>query len=210
MISIVESAETFLSDEMQNFIANERKKTQKKWVFDILEGKREVKSVLYWDPDGRFLIVPSTPYNEKNLKGYMVIFKDNSLRCMRDLRGKHINLLVDACEAAYRVIPPSFTHASIHYHPSVYQLHIHFRQPCDINLNDSRVFTLFLILVCLVINPNFFVETSLVFTTHNETELVRLLRRQSQIINKRTFTSCVKPVLRINVHPHVNPATYPN
>eukprot|EP00961_Rhodomonas_salina_P117616 1582942-Rhodomonas_salina.3 len=61
------------------------------------------------------------------MKGYIAICTDTSLRCLRDLRGSHVAMLERLRDECLAVLPEDVVQCSIHYHPSVYQLHVHFR-----------------------------------------------------------------------------------
>jgi len=145
---------------MQRFIYNERSKHQKKWIFDIIKGSREKIQIIYRDTQNRFVIVP-TEENKKKKKSYLVIFCDKDLKSIRDLRQEHIPLLLEVCQKIKNYIPVGFSHASFHYHPSVYQLHLHVKQE---NTNEDanwRIYPLSYVLLALSINENFFKEATL-------------------------------------------------
>lgn len=170
---------------MQAFITSERRKPQKQWIFDIIEGRREQHAVLYRDPGERFVILPATTDGKRRSKGYIAIFLDTSLRCIRDLRKEHVPLLLDVCAAGARILPREFSHASFHYHPSVYQLHVHFRQHKDIEVGNPRIYPVCFVVLCLSINERFFENCALRFKVHEESPLLQVLQNL-RVVKPRT------------------------
>lgn len=181
---ISETCEHYNSDEMQSFINNECQKPQKQWIYNIIEGRREQEAVLYRDPDARFLIVPSTSDSKRRPRGYIAIFMDTSLRSIRDLSKDHVPLLLEVCSAGARVLPKEFSHTSFHYHPSVYQLHIHFKQHKDIEVNNPRIYPVCFVVLCLCFNADFFRNCTLRFKAHEESPLLQTVQHLKKAGNK--------------------------
>lgn len=175
MIEVSETRGVFFGREMQRFIEEECKKPHKQWIYEIIDGRREQQSILYQDPESRFLILPSTSDLRRRPRGYIGIFTDKTLRTIRDLRKKHIDLIVDACNAAAKILPRSFSHASFHYHPSVYQLHIHFREHKDIEVGNTRVYPVQFVLLCLSIESTFFYNSTLKYKINPDSNVVKIV-----------------------------------
>ena len=179
MIHVSETSQAYLSLPVQTFIENECKKPHKQWIYAIIDGQREQQSIIYTDPAKRFVILPSVPDPRRRHLSYLAIFSDTSLRSIRDLRGEHVRLLIDVCTAAASVLPDEFAHASFHYHPSVYQLHMHFRHPKDVDLSNPRIYTVGFVILCLAIKPDFFQTCTLKFRAHGESALVRSVQQHT-------------------------------
>jgi len=155
-----ETQEKYESDNMQKFIYTERSKTQKKWIFEIIKGARERIQIVFRDPQNRFVIIPSDE-NRKKKKSYLVIFCDRELKSIRDLRQKHVPLLLEVCKKLQEFLPVGFSHASFHYHPSVYQLHLHVQTEHVEDLENWRIYPLSYVILALSVNTNFFKEATL-------------------------------------------------
>lgn len=112
------------------------------WVYNILEHKKEVESILYEDPDPKlgFIILPDLKWDQKTLSSLYLqgIVHDRSLRSLRDLKKHHAPLLRNIRDKAALVAQQRFglrlqpepesrgmLRCFIHYHPSFYHLHVH-------------------------------------------------------------------------------------
>ena len=170
-----ESSQMFFGNNMQKYIAEQTMRKDKKWIYDVIKNKREQDTILYRDFDNRFVILPSTEANGY-IKGYLVIFTDPKLTCLRNLKGQHIPLLLEVLEVCQYVIPVEFCHASFHYHPTVYQLHLHFKRYAKIELKNPRVYPLTYVILVLAIDPNFFQTASMNVRLYDTCPLAKLLK----------------------------------
>lgn len=127
MLLFSETTAMFESEGMQEFISKHRSRHSKRWIFEIIEGERESDAVLHRDSKGAFLLLPCMTDTLGKMKGHIAICTDPSLRCLRDLRGEHVPMLERLRDECLAVLPDNVAQCSIHYHPSVYQLHVHFR-----------------------------------------------------------------------------------
>eukprot|EP00961_Rhodomonas_salina_P213512 2883551-Rhodomonas_salina.1 len=168
----------FESAVMQNFIRQQQAKETKQWVYEVLEGTREIEDVVYRDTESRFVLLPCPADAQGRRKGYIAIVADRALRCLRDLRGEHTDLLREIRDTCLRHLPPDIRHASIHYHPSVYQLHIHFRSVRTVKADDPRTFELDEILFKLDRDPMHYKKADLVYSLPPASEIARLYRQQ--------------------------------
>ena len=103
------------------------------WILDIFNGHSEQESIMY--DDENFLIVTDSKhfFDGKNQKKVhlLVLCKDLNLRTMRDLRGKHVNMLMDIYKTSVGLMKKKFDISSknvrcyFHYIPTNFALHIH-------------------------------------------------------------------------------------
>ncbi|CAO1635443.1 unnamed protein product [Sympodiomycopsis kandeliae] len=107
------------------------------WVYNILDGKKEVENVIYRndDPLNGFIILPDLKWDQKTLESlYLIaIVQDRSIRSIRDLTSDHIPLLQSIADTASKITSEKYNLSSsrnglrcfIHYQPSYYHLHVH-------------------------------------------------------------------------------------
>lgn len=177
MFEVAETNHLFFSNEMQKFISAECQKPNKQWIYDIVAGNREKSSVLYRDKQNRFLILPNKGEPDKKKNGYIAIFADKTLRSIRDLRSEHIPLILDVCTAGLDTLPSKFSHVSFHYHPSVYQLHMHFRKPKEVEKNNWRIIPTPFVLFCLSVKGDFFSHATLRLKLHHDSHLCQTIQK---------------------------------
>jgi hypothetical protein len=133
-----ETADVFKSEAMQRYIRAQTKRPSKQWVYDIVHKRREREHVIYRDDELGFVLVPCPSDSAHARKGYIAIVYDARLRCLRDLRGSDVLLLQTLKQVCLQRLPDDVTHCSVHYHPSVYQLHVHFRTPAQAKCSEAR------------------------------------------------------------------------
>jgi len=103
-----------------------------KWIYNIIDGLDEQESILY--KDHLCIIIPSYTWINKNIEQLHILCLplDKTLRCLRSLEGKHIELLQYIKNKTIKIIKEHYdideTQLKIflHYEPSTYHLHIHF------------------------------------------------------------------------------------
>lgn len=105
------------------FIDSERVK--KKWIFEVIDGHREVDRVIYQDEE-----ISIVKDNER-FSNWLAIFKDKELRSIRSLDGTHIPLLQRALTTIKEKMHKEKYMVYFHYPPSVWQLHLHVAPLCD-------------------------------------------------------------------------------
>jgi len=97
---------------------------------------------------------------------YLVIFKDESLKTIRDLRGKHMPLLREIECTVMRWIEAHHHHKYymyFHYMPSVFQLHLHVNSN-TVHINKHRAHHLSFVMQKLEKNHEHF-KTALILTS---------------------------------------------
>lgn len=126
------SPKDYYSDEVQNFIERNRTDLRNRWIFNIVDGRipateMVLKTCPQWTlcrqvhgPDGKWLVV----------------LHDETLQSLRDLRGKHINLLTSMQEDVKMALKQHYGNKAVskfmffmHYLPSTFQAHIHVHCP---------------------------------------------------------------------------------
>ena len=118
-----------------------------KWIYNIIDGFDEQESILY--KDQLCIIIPSFTWINKELKELHILCipLDKSIRCIRSLEGKHIELLKYMKNKTLKIIKEIYDIDEIylkvflHYEPSTYHLHIHFihidHQTCSSSIEYS-------------------------------------------------------------------------
>jgi m7GpppX diphosphatase len=150
---VLETPEMHESKPMQAYISREVCKPSKQWIHEVLSSRREADRVklrtesLVLLPD-----VNSFPKRSKDVTWqdarwrlkrpqssfhWLAVVTDTRIHTLRDLRGEHLPMLAalytDCCqkirdETGYG---PEQIMAFVHYPPSVYQLHVHFKYPLN-------------------------------------------------------------------------------
>ena len=120
---VICDAEAYHSSKVQKFMLQDRK--EKPWIFNILKtdipGETVFLKTTQW-------ILCLDKHHGTDVR-YLVIFKDKSLKTIRDLRKNHIPMLLTMYKQVKEWLKK---HASnddwefyFHYMPSVFQLHLH-------------------------------------------------------------------------------------
>jgi len=106
------------------------------WVYNILDGKTEVDRVILDDPDpdSGFKLIPDlkSSSDDKDIHLVAICYR-RDIRCLRDLNNQHLILLKNILTKGTKVVKETYKTTSgqirsyIHYHPSFYHFHVHFR-----------------------------------------------------------------------------------
>ena len=205
MILVQETQSMYEGLEMQKHIQRQTTLKNKQWVYHILCGTREQDRVIYTDPEKRFLLLPGMGDVREKSSGYIAIVADPLLKCLRDLRGHHVHFLQELRDKCMQHLPVHFDQCSIHYHPSVYQLHIHFRTKEDKSHNDLRVFMLDTVIENLLSDTLYYKTTCLTFSVPMTSDFVRYVGKSTRFQNDAN--NCTKKnnrcVRRFNQRPIV-------
>jgi m7GpppX diphosphatase len=110
--------------------------SNKQWLDDIIEGRKEQELILYQDKD--FILLISDKWTDNNIDHLRILsfFKNKKLKSIRDLTNANIKLLEKVKNKSCEVIKEKYNFTEdqlkifFHYRPSVWQLHLHF-----VNLN---------------------------------------------------------------------------
>ena len=128
-----------------------REKSEKRgaWIDEIIRGEKEQNKVIYKNDD--VVVVKDSKWrkdeDEKDMH-YIMLFADDNLTCIRDLKGQHISMLQHGMEEGLRQIEGKHgmtrerLRIYFHYHPNYYRLHVHIvaHSSCTIAMNNSIVF----------------------------------------------------------------------
>lgn len=109
------------------------------WVFNIIEGRKEVEDVIYRTPLGEagdegFLLLPDLNWDRKTTEALHLlgIVERRDIWSLRDLRVKHIPWLehmktkfIEATEKVYPNVERDQLKLYVHYQPTYYHFHVH-------------------------------------------------------------------------------------
>ena len=111
-----------------------REKSQKReaWIDEIIRGEKEQEKVIYKNND--LVVVKDSKwrtYDDDKEMHYLMLFADENLTCIRDLKGQHIGMLQHGMDEALQKIEEKHgmtrerLRIYFHYHPNYYRLHVH-------------------------------------------------------------------------------------
>lgn len=126
-------------DKVRPFMQTNREEGHLNWVYNIIEGHKEVEDVIYRTPLGRdgdegFLMLPNLHWDRNTIETLHLlgIVERRDLWSLRDLKKKHIPWLrhmkaklIDATVKTYPQIDTDQLKLFFHYQPTYYHLHIH-------------------------------------------------------------------------------------
>lgn len=102
------------------------------WVRRIFDGTAKGEVIFMETED--YYLMPDFKWNQRQEDLYLlVLFKSLELKSMRDLTSDHIELLETADKTVKEYIfeqynlEPQYIRSFLHYHPSTWQLHIHYQ-----------------------------------------------------------------------------------
>ncbi|KAI4091058.1 MAG: hypothetical protein LQ339_008195 [Xanthoria mediterranea] len=137
--TVTESPQIY-KDHIRPYIAKQREDGRLDWVFNILEGRKEQKDIIFRDPgqDGAkeeaFLLAPDLNWDRKTLTSLhlLALVERRDLWSLRDLKKSHVvwlkhirGKLVEATVEKYPEIDRDQLKLYMHYQPTFYHLHIH-------------------------------------------------------------------------------------
>ena len=114
---------------------------------------------------------------------WLAVATDTSLRTLRDLRGCHIPMLItlytQTCQKIHEEsgTPIDQIMAYVHYPPSVYQLHVHFKHPVgpQVTHDSFRIHPLASIINNLKIDSDYYAKSIIQLPVYSHTELYTAL-----------------------------------
>ena len=140
------------------------------------------------NPTAAFLSTPSPPYRWRIRRGiqclhWLAVVTDTQLKTIRDLKGHHLPMLqklyAQCCHRIFEEtgIAADQIMAYVHYPPSVYQLHIHFKHPVGHHMSHDtfRIHSLPTIINNLKIDPDYYSKSLLHLPVYAHTELYTAL-----------------------------------
>ncbi|KAI4262802.1 MAG: hypothetical protein L6R35_007372, partial [Caloplaca aegaea] len=136
---VTETPEIY-KDRVRPYIIKQREEGRLDWVFNLLEGRKEQKDIIYRDPgpdgakDEAFLLAPDLNWDRKILASMhlLAIVERRDIWSMRDLKKTHITWLkhmrakiLEATVQKYPDLEKDQVKLYMHYQPTFYHLHIH-------------------------------------------------------------------------------------
>ncbi|KAI4123098.1 MAG: hypothetical protein LQ338_005444 [Usnochroma carphineum] len=136
---VTETPETY-RDHVRPYIAKQREEGPLDWVFNVLEGRKEQKDIIYRDPgqdgakDEAFILAPDLNWDRKTLTSMhlLAIVERRDIWSLRDLKKSHViwlkhmrKKILEAAVTKYPVVGEDQLKLYMHYQPTFYHLHIH-------------------------------------------------------------------------------------
>lgn len=193
---VIESPEHYNHPLVQEYIQTELYRPSKQWIQHVLQGLQEAEHIKLQTDD--FLLLPDTervnrywsnkkPTNNTSCNttlNWLAIVKDSSLKTLRDLRGEHIPMLEKLRDQCLQKIQEDTglnideVMVYLHYHPSVYQIHIHFAYPyMQYNHKDVyRIHSINTVLNNLHIDPTYYQRAHLQVSVNKESVLYKIIK----------------------------------
>ena len=160
----------------------EQEIARKQWIYGVINGEKESDKVKYNCDD--FMVLPDADaQNTGRVLNWLVIFKDLSLRRLRDLRGHHVPLLQRIRDTLAQLVPLRDTMLYFHNPPSVWQLHLHVASPCDVlrTTNDmQKVQFLDDVVSNLQIDSEYYSKVTMTYVLPVGHDLIRLVGDEQQ------------------------------
>ncbi|KAI1823618.1 scavenger mRNA decapping enzyme [Xylaria intraflava] len=126
-------------DKVRPFMRAAREEGRLNWVYNIIEGRKEVEDVIYRTPLGRdgdegFLLLPNLHWDRETIEALHLlgIVERRDIWTLRDLKKKNLPWLrhmraklLDATVKTYPQIEADQLKLFCHYQPTYYHFHIH-------------------------------------------------------------------------------------
>jgi hypothetical protein len=131
----------FACEEFASKIEANRAHANQRWIFNLIRGEFSSNEVVFLD-EAEWMLVQGSSHLAQEMR-YLVIFKDTGLQTIRDLRQRHLPLLLDVREKVSRFVArrhaaaPTFRQY-FHYMPSVFQLHMHVCCNATVDMNRTQ------------------------------------------------------------------------
>ena len=154
---LIETPDDYHHPSVQLYIQGEVNRPSKQWIGNVLDGTQESEHIKletdeflllpdtervnrYWGVNTGKKVSPKINNNNNSnentvMINWLAIVKDKGIRTLRDLRGEHIPMLErlrDQCISKVQEecgVNSDEIMVYLHYHPSVYHLHIHVAYP---------------------------------------------------------------------------------
>lgn len=126
-------------DKIRPHMLAKREQGRLNWVFNIIEGRKEVEDVIYRTKLGEagdegFLMLPDLNWDRKTLDALhlLALVERRDIWSLRDLKKKHIPWLqhmkaklISATVETYPSVEPDQLKLYVHYQPTYFHFHIH-------------------------------------------------------------------------------------
>ena len=165
------------------------------WIQKVLnkESEAEVALIHDNDPEQGFIITPDSKWDQKTVASlyYLALVQNAGIRCLRDLRPKHLPMLKRIREAARRLIPQRYPEIQadrlrfyVHYFPSYFHFHIHIVNTQYVGLMGGTVGQCHLLEDIIEnienIDPEYYAKRTLHFGLHESHDLYASLKKCEQ------------------------------
>lgn len=122
-------------EQYQELTREDAKNSNKTWLYNILDGISEQDRILLDDPEFLLMLHPtwSGSLEDINHLQCLAIVKDRNILSLREVTSDHFNLLTSILENSLKTISDRFgvaksrVRAFVHYHPTFWHLHVHFK-----------------------------------------------------------------------------------
>ncbi|KAL8931547.1 MAG: hypothetical protein Q9211_006883 [Gyalolechia sp. 1 TL-2023] len=136
---VTETPEIY-QQHVRPYMAQQREEGRLNWVFNVLEGRKEQKDIIYRDPgqDGTkeeaFILAPDLNWDRTTLTSLhlLAIVERRDIWSLRDLNKGHIvwlkhmrEKILEATVERYPEVDRDQVKLYMHYQPTFYHLHIH-------------------------------------------------------------------------------------
>lgn len=158
--------------------------SKKQWIYNILEGKKEVDRVLYRDsdPNTGYCVVLDWQWSGESISNLhvMAICNRKDIASVRDLNASHLPMLRAMKAGTEKVLmekfnlPLSLLKSYIHYQPSYYHFHIHFSHILDDNSTSFvKAMSLTHVISSIEICPDFFSRSTISYKLSDDHALAK-------------------------------------
>lgn len=159
--------DSYYSEAMQKYMTARRNDNDKKWIYQLIDGTHLTKKeCVYINCEDWLLCKDIHPGDDVR---FVVIFKDLSLKTIRDLNSSHVPMLQDIQKQVqtflYEQVPNEAHDYKFffHYFPTVFQLHAHVSRPHSYN-NQQRTHMFNAVIANLKKSPTWY-RNSLILTS---------------------------------------------
>ncbi|TLD12302.1 uncharacterized protein PgNI_04095 [Pyricularia grisea] len=135
---VVETPEVY-RDRVRPYMQSKREAGRLSWVYNIIEGRKEVEDVIYRTPLGEagdegFLLLPDLNWDRSTREALHLLglVERRDIWSLRDLTKRHVPWLrhmrqrfLDATAEVYPEIEQDQLKLYVHYQPTYYHFHIH-------------------------------------------------------------------------------------
>jgi len=123
------SPEHYRCDHVQQYIADRCMDIDKQWIYHLIDGHKAFSSEVVFIDNAEWMLCKDLHPGRDTR--YLIIFKDHTLRTLRELENKHLPMLSELQSQVQafllRLHPQDCLKFRVffHYMPSVFQLHAH-------------------------------------------------------------------------------------
>jgi m7GpppX diphosphatase len=138
-VRLVTETPEIYRDHVQPYMQSKREEGRLNWVYNIIEGRKEVEDVIYRTELGKagdegFLLLPDLNWDRRTIEALhlLAIVERRDIWSLRDLKKKHMPWLrhmrakiLKAAVEKYPSVSVDQLKLYVHYQPTYYHFHIH-------------------------------------------------------------------------------------